>query len=524
MRVLLFALLLATPGLAATCESLAAAKLANATIQSAQMVAAGEFSPPQAPLAGGAPANYKALPAFCRVQGVLEPSSDSHIEFEVWLPASGWNGRYEGLGNGGFAGAIDYAGLAGAVAQGYAASDSDTGHKALFIDARWALGHPEKVTDFGYRAVHETAEKAKALIADFYGKHARKSYFSSCSDGGREALMEAQRYPADYDGILAGAPANDWTHLLANAAEETQMMGSPEKYIPPSKLPAIQAATLAACDAQDGVTDGIINDPSRCQFDPSVLLCKGAESNSCLTAPQVASLQRLYAGARDSAGKTIFPGRLPGAEVGLDTWALWITGQKPDTSLMHGFATQYFGNMVFEDAAWDYHTFQLQRALSVADDKTARALNATDPNLKRFHDRKGKLIVYHGWNDPAISALSSVEYFRSVQSAMGEKQTDGFFRLYLAPGVSHCGGGPGPNVFGQNVTQGADPEHSVTKALERWVEKGVAPNQIIATKYGAGPNPPVERTRPLCPYPQVASYKGSGSTDDAANFACMEPK
>jgi len=524
MRFLPSALLLATPALAATCESLAGAKLANASIQSAQTVAAGDFTPPQAPPLGAPPADYKKLPAFCRVQGVLEPSSDSHIEFEVWLPASGWNGRYVGLGNGGFAGATDYAGLAGAVAQGYAASDSDAGHKAIAIDARWALGHPEKVADFGYRAVHETAVKAKALIAAFYGNRARKSYFSSCSDGGREALMEAQRYPADYDGILAGAPANDWTHLLANAAEEMQMLGDPEKYIPPSKLPAIQAATLATCDAQDGVEDGIINDPSRCRFDPSVLLCKDAESDSCLTAPQVASLQRLYAGARDSTGKTIFPGRLPGAEAAPDTWGPWVTGAKPDTSLMHAFGTQYFGNMVFEDAAWDYHTFQLERALRVADDKTERALNATDPNLKRFRARKGKLIVYHGWNDPAISALSSVNYFRSVESAMGARQTTDFFRLYLAPGMSHCGGGPGPNVFGQSLTPGADPEHSVSKALERWVESGVAPNQIIATKYSAGPNPSVERTRPLCPYPQGASYKGSGSTDDAANFACVESK
>ena len=524
MRILLSAMLIAASGLAATCESLTGVKLAGANIQSARTVAAGTFAPPRAEVPVAAPVNYKALPAFCRVQGVLQPSSDSHIEFEVWLPASGWNGRYEGLGNGGFAGAIDYPGLADAVANGYAASASDTGHKGSAIDARWALGHPEKVADFGYRAVHETAEKAKTLITTFYGNQARRSYFSSCSNGGREALMEAQRYPTDYDGILAGAPANDWTHLLANAAEETQILGDPAKFIPPSKLPAIQAATLAACDAQDGVKDGIINDPSRCKFDSSVLLCKGAESESCLTGPQAASLQRLYAGAVDSAGKTIFPGRLPGGEVGSATWSLWITGQAPGTSLMYSFATQYFANMVFEDAAWDYHTFQMDRGLKVADDKTARILNATDPDLKRFRDRSGKLIVYHGWNDPAISALSSVNYFRSVQGKMGAKQTDGFFRLYLAPGMAHCGGGPGPDVFGQAIGQAADPEHSVSKALERWVENEVAPDRIIATKYTTGPNPSVARTRPLCPYPQVASYRGSGAMDDAANFACVEPK
>ena len=524
MRILLTAIFVAAPGLAATCESLASAKLAGASIQSAEIVAAGAFPAPKVELPGGAPANFKALPAFCRVQGVLQPSSDSHIEFEVWLPASGWNGRYLGLGNGGFAGAIDYGGLAGALAKGYAVSDSDTGHKAGGTDARWALGHPEKVADFGYRAVHETAEKAKSLIATFYGNQPRRSYFNSCSDGGREALMEAQRFPADYDGIVAGAPANDWTRLLANAAEETRMLADPARHIPPSKLPAIEAASLAACDAQDGVKDGIINDPSRCKFDPSVLLCKGAETDSCLTAPQLSSLERLYTGAKDPAGKTIFPGRPPGAEGGPGAWSLWITGQKEQPSLMYSFATQYFANMVFEDAAWDFRTFQMDRALKVADDKTARALNAADPDLKRFESRGGKLIIYHGWNDPAISALNSVNYFRSVQGKLGARQTDSFFRLYLAPGVTHCGGGPGPDVFGQVVSQADDPDHSVSKALEHWVEDGVTPGRIIATKYTAGPTPSVVRTRPLCPYPQVASYKGSGNSDDAASFTCTEPK
>ena len=524
MRILLTVMLIAAPAVAATCESLADVKLSGGRVQSVQIVAAGAFISPEAADALSPAVNYKTLPAFCRVQGVLEPSSDSHIAFELWLPVSGWNGRYEGLGNGGFAGAISYAGLASAVAQGYAASDSDAGHKAGAVDARWALGHPEKVADFGYRAVHETAEKSKALIARFYGSPVSRAYFSSCSDGGREALMEAQRFPADYDGILAGAPAYDWTRLLANAAAETQMLGRPENYIPPAKLPAIEAAALAACDAQDGVKDGVIDDPSRCRFVASVLLCKGAESASCLTAPQLAGLERLYAGARDASGKAIFPGRPPGAEGKRGMWDLWVTGQKPDTSLMHGFATQYFANMVFENAAWDYHTFRLDRDLKVADDKTGRVLNATDPDLKRFRDRGGKLIIYHGWNDPAISALSSVSYFRNVQAQLGAKPTDAFLRLYLAPGMGHCAGGPGPDAFGQTLAQPGDAGHSVTKALERWVESGTAPGPIIATKYSNASNSMVVRSRPLCPYPQVAVYKGSGSTDDAANFACAQPK
>jgi feruloyl esterase len=334
--------------------------------------------------------------------------------------------------------------------------------------------------------------------------------------------MEAQRYPADYDGILAGAPAYDWTHLFANAAAETRMLSDPANYIPPSKLPAIQAATLAACDAQDGVADGIINDPSRCPFDPSVLLCNGTESDRCLTAAQVASLKRLYTGAHDSSGKIIFPGRVPGAEA--DTWSLWITGRAPGTSLLHIFATQYFSNMVFEDAAWDYHTFRMEDALKMAEKKTARLLDATDANLKPFRERGGKLVIYHGWNDPAVTALDSVDYFRKVREKIGPRETDAFFCLYLAPGVGHCAGGPGPDAFGQTVDQSNDPERSLSKALERWVEQGAAPDRIIATKYTHGANPRAVRTRPLCPYPQVASYKGSGSTDDSANFTCAEAK
>ena len=507
---------------ATTCESLTSVKAANTTITAAQTVAAGAFSAPAGADAGQEPGAFAKLPGFCRVQGVMQPSGDSHIEFEVWLPMSGWNGRYVGQGNGGFAGSIGYAALASGIANGYAVSASDTGHKGSAIDARWALGHPEKVTDFGYRAVHETAEKAKAIIAAFYGNRARHSYFSSCSNGGREALMEAQRFPEDYDGILAGAPANYWTHLLATAAAEDVFLNDPASRIPASKVPAIQAATLAACDAQDGVKDGVINDPSRCQFDPSQLLCKGADSDSCLTEPQAASLRKLYQGPHDASGKAIFPGRVPGGEAGAGGWSLWITGQRPATSLMYGFGTGFFANMVFQDAAWDYRSFQLDRDTKIADDKLARALNAADPDLKRFKDRGGRLIVYHGWNDPAISPLNSIDYFRSVQAKMGAKQTDTFVRLYLAPGMQHCGGGPGPDSFGQSLLEGADAQHSVSKALERWVENREAPDKIIATKYKTGGNPAsgVVRTRPLCPYPQVAQYSGAGSTDEAASFRC----
>jgi tannase/feruloyl esterase len=513
-------LLAAVPLFAADCESLAKLNLPNTTIAASQ-VPAGAFPGPP-PQTGQQAADYKSLPAFCRVQGTIRPSQDSDISFEIWLPAARWNGRYEGLGNGGFAGSIDYGGLADAVAHGYAASDTDTGHKGSPIDAAWALGHPEKVVDFGYRAVHLTAQNARAIISAFYRSAPRHSYFSSCSDGGREALMEAQRYPEDYDGILAGAPANYWTHLLAAAVSETQLLSDSAHAIPAAKVPAVQSATLNACDALDGVRDGVIEDPSRCKFDPAQLLCKNGDSNTCLTAPQVESLRKLYQGARDSGGHQIFPGRMPGGEVDANGWILWITGAGPNHSLMYSFGTGFFADMVFDNPSWDYHRFQADRDTKAADDKLGSILNATDPDLSRFHSRGGKLIIYHGWNDPAISPLNSINYFRSVEAKLGTSETSDFARLYLAPGMAHCGGGPGPDSFGQNSVAPAAPGHSVTKALERWVETGTAPGPIVAAKYKP-PSPRAVRSWPLCPYPQVARYSGTGSSDEASNFSCVTP-
>jgi hypothetical protein len=279
----------------AACAGVAAAadcdKLAEkvASVTSAQVVAAGAFVPPSGPSAR----IFKTTPEFCRVQGTLTPSADSHIEFEVWLPVSGWNGKYLGVGNGGFAGSIGYTALADAVANGYAASSTDTGHKGGGIDGEWALGHHEKMVDYGYRAIHETAEKTKAVVAAFYGGAPKKSYFASCSNGGRQALLEAQRYPADYDGIIAGAPANYFTHIAAGFVWNAQALDG-AGYIPPAKLKLIESAALASCDAKDGVTDGVIDDPTKCHFDPATLACKGEASDTCLTEPQAAALKDLF--------------------------------------------------------------------------------------------------------------------------------------------------------------------------------------------------------------------------------------
>jgi hypothetical protein len=502
---------------AAPCESLAALALPNATITVTQTVPAGPFTPP----GGRETQNPKP---FCRVAGVIKPTSDSDIRFEVWLPAAEWNGKFLGVGNGGFAGSIDFNSLGLAVGAGYAAAATDTGHQAGTVDARWALNHPEKAIDFGYRAVHETALKAKAVIAAFYGSQPKHSYFSSCSNGGRQGLMEAQRYPEDYDGIVSGAPANYWTHLVTVGVWDVLAL-SGEHYIPAAKVPAIEAAAVAACDAADGLKDGIISDPVKCRFDPSSLVCPGADSPSCLTGPQAAALKKLYSGPRSAKGESTFPGHMPGGEAGAGGWPSWVTGPAPERSTGYGFGTQFFANMVFSDAAWDYHTFDVDRDTKAADDKMASVLNATDPDLSRFRQRGGKLILYHGWSDAAISAVNSITYFQSVQRKLGEKQTDGFVRLFMAPGVQHCSGGPGPDSFGQGAGAPGDASQNINKALERWVEEGVAPAQIVATKYRTGnlAGSGATRTRPLCPYPQVANYKGSGSIDDAANFACAAP-
>ncbi len=513
------------PVAAATCESLADLKLDNTTITTAQTLAAGAFTPPASAARTPIPASYGELPAFCRVTGVVKPTSDSEITFEVWMPSAGWNGKFQGIGNGGFAGSINYQGLAGALSRGYAAASTDTGHSGG--DARWALGHTEKIVDYGHRGIHEMTEKAKSTIKAFYGDGPKRSYFASCSNGGRQALMEAQRYPNDYDGIIAGAPANYFTRILTGFAWNMQLTTSdPASYIPASKLKALEAAVLAGCDGRDGVTDGVLDDPTKCGFDPSVLLCKGAESDECLTEKQVAALKKIYAGPRNAKGELIIPGFTTGGETGTGGWAAWITGPKPEGSSQYFFSSQAFANMVHNDPAWDLKTFDLERDGKLADEKLGPILNAIDPNLKAFKARGGKLILYHGWNDAALPPMNTINYFESVRTELGQREADSFVRLFMVPGMQHCAGGPGPNSFGIFVTSAqSDPQHDLTLALERWVEQGVAPDQIIAAKRETlDPKSPVIRTRPLCAYPQVARYKGSGSTDEAANFTCATEK
>jgi len=380
------------------CERLAAAKIPNTTITLAQTVAAGTFNGPPAPKSGSELALlYQSLPAFCRVVAETKPTSDSDIKLEVWLPVSGWNGKLEGIGSGGFAGSIDIVQLATSVKAGYTATATDTGHTGSPLDAGWAMGHPEKIIDYGYRGIHEMTRVAKTVIAAYYSKPPQHSYFAGCSGGGRQGLIEAQRYSEDYDGILAGDPANYFTALVATFVYDVQVLTMDSaSFIPPAKIPTIAAAVNAVCDEVDGVHDGILNDPRQCHFDPATIQCKGEDSDKCLTAAQVTALKKLYAGTLDSKGHVVYPGYLPGAEEGQGGWGRWITGPAPVKSYMAFFANGFFSNFVFGKSDWDYKTFKVDADLKAANERTAQALNATDPDLKSFKARGGWFSITAG--------------------------------------------------------------------------------------------------------------------------------
>ena len=506
-----------------SCEDLLKVDLTKAEVTSAMFVASGTFEPASNP---NQPPPRSALPAFCRVQGIARPTTDSEIRFEVWLPVSGWNGKFEQVGNGGLAGTIPLPAMAEPLLRGFATAATGDGHAGTGTDGSWAIGHPDKVIDFGYRAVHETSVQAKAILREFYGKDPAQSYFVGCSDGGREALMEAQRFPADFHGIVAGAPANSWTHLMFRGEQNQRaIVDNLANYIPAAKLPVLQDAALAQCDALDGVKDGLIQNPRACRFDPTVVQCKDADTPACLTAAQVEAVKKIYGPVIDSrTGARISPGFSPGAEAVPANWPTWITGPKAGaTALGSLFANSFFSGMVFENPKWDFKTLNFGSDVKLTDDKVAAVLNSTDPNLRPFRARGGKLIQYHGWGDTAIPPQDSIDYFESAQSATGT--TNDFYRLFMVPGMSHCRGGIGANVFGnQLAVPNPDVAHDVVMALDQWVVHDVAPDQIVATGFVDGnPAKDVAMTRPLCPYPQEAQYKGAGNTNSAASFTCKAP-
>ena len=471
----------------ATCESLLGLKIPNATITMAAAVETG------ATIAS----NVTARRAFCRVAATLTPSSDSEIKIEVWLPASGWNRKLMAVGNGAFNGTINYSALQTAIERGYAAASTDTGHTGG--GAEWALGHPEKVIDFGWRAVHEMTVVSRSIAATNYDAGPERVYWNGCSAGGRQAMQAAQRFPADFDGIIAGSPGLDWTGRAAQAVRVAKPLESSEqaRLLAPQRQ-LLHRAVVSACDAIDGVKDGVIEDPQRCTFDPATLQCKAGSEADCLSAAQVATARLVYSSQVNPKSGRAITGLAYGSELG---WTdLGWTASARATGL------DQFRYLVFADPAWTVQRFNFDTDIVRAEETDRGTVNALDPNLQPFITRGGKLIQYHGWSDPQISPGNSVQYYSRVVDALGgAEKIQSAYRLFMAPGMGHCSGGEGPNTF------------DAVGALEAWVEHGRAPDRITASH---ATNGVVDRTRPLCPYPQVAVYKGTGSTDDAANFAC----
>lgn len=509
----------ATTAMAATCPDLNLLKLPGIAITSAAEVPA---------LAGPA-----RLPAYCQAKGYvttpgLHGEPDNQVRFELDLPATGWNGKLYFAGGGGFsAGRSNKAVLA----QGFASAYTDAGHEnPSAFDATWAGNSLTRKVDFFYRGIHAATMAAKAITRAFYDKPAQRAYFVGCSTGGRQALMEAQRFPEDYDGIVAGAPAVDFTGLMLEFSwNQRALLASAASYIPASKLPLIAKAVLAECDARDGLADGVIGDPRKCQFQPASLQCSAGEAPDCLSAAQVDTLRKLYAGPSTSSGRQIFPG-MPMGHEDTPNYAAYVFGNtppvaRPDGSLTYTgdyiqnstvaalefeFQEQFFRYEAFRagNPAYDWRTFNFDKDLAKVAD-LAKLHNALNPDLSRFQKRGGKLIVYNGWSDPVVPPIRIVQYYERVETVMGPARTREFARLFMAPGMNHCGGGPGPNSFDSLA------------AFDRWVEHGQAPDQIVASH---STNRVVDRTRPLCAYPEVAKWKGTGSIDDAANFQCAAPE
>lgn len=477
------------PGLAASCEGLSSLALPGGSITLAQAVEEGAFTGP------GSGEAFKDLPAFCRVAAALKPSDDSDIKIEVWMPAANWNHKFLANGNGGWMGSINASALAGSLRRGYATAMTDTGHEGG--SASFALGHPEKLTDFAYRAVHEMTVAAKAILKAYYGEDARLSYWNGCSQGGRQGITEAQLFPGDYGGIIAGAPANNWTHMMAQMIWVAQSVhNDPASYIPPEKYAVIHSAVIGTCDLRDGVKDGVLEDPTKCKFDPKSLECKGADGPDCLTAPQVDAVRRIYGDVTNPRTHAyLFPGLEPGSELG------WGALAGPQAN---NLAVDEFKYVIFKNPGWDYRTLNFDSDIDRADQEDHGLLNSTDPNLKTFVELGGKLLIYHGWNDQLISPRNSIDYYKSVLKMMGNQAQDSL-RLFMVPGMKHCGGGDGATRF------------DMLPVIEQWVEKGKAPDRIVASRVQDGK---VVQTHPLCAYPQVAVYKGKGSTDDAQNFTC----
>ena len=487
--VMLLGVLLPTRALAAPCEQLTSLTLRGGTVTRAQTVAPGAFTPPAGRAGGpaGAANPFAKLDAFCRVAATLKPAPQSDIKAEVWLPLNGWNGKLEVVGNGGFAGTISYAAMASALAAGYATASTDTGHTGPSSNT---FANNDVLIDFAHRAIHETTVAAKATVDGFYGNAPKQSYFNGCSTGGRQALTAAQKYPDDFNGIIAGAPASHTTTQAFGQIWFAQVLGDSASALPREKLALVHDAVLNACDANDGVKDGVLENPLACKFDPKTLVCKqGADPGSCLTPSQADGVQRIYAGpSNPRTGAHIFAGLERGSELGWNPTPV-------------GYAVDYFKYIVFKDPAWDPKSLNYDSDVERASKDVV--FDANDPDMSRFTGRGGKLILYQGWAEPGIPPGNLVRY--SDQISKKTRAAKDSVRVFMVPGMGHCGGGNGTSTF------------DMVPALDAWVERGQAPARVNASRVREGK---VDRTRPLCAWPQVARYTGSGSIDDEANFVC----
>jgi feruloyl esterase len=506
-------LAMAGPAAAKDCAALAGAALPQGKVTSATLVPAGGFQ--LAPTAGGPPpgvaaSGFKALPAFCRIQATLTPTPDSDIKVEVWMPASGWNGKFVGIGNGVWAGSISYFQLGEPLSRGYAVAATDTGHVGNGLTADWAVGHPEKLTDFGYRGVHDMTVAAKAAVRDFYGQGPKMSLWNSCSTGRRQGLMEAFRFPEDYDAISAMAPANPMTDLMTQSLwTGYQAVRAPGAGLSPAKLAALHKAYLDQCDASDGLKDGIVSAPRACRFDPAVAQCKAGDATDCLTADQVQTMRAVYGGVLDpKTGKPLLPGFPPGSELQL---AALMSAPEP-----FPVATSYMRLLVFgSQKGWDFRSFDYAADTAKARAYGAQTLDVPAAGLAPFFARGGKLLLSHGWTDGLIPANNTVAFYEKLSSGLPAKQAHGQLRLFMVPGMNHCAGGEGPSAI------------DTLAAIDAWAAGGAAPERLIAARLPAPPGAPGPQqppmTRPLCPYPAVARYKGEGPTDKAESFACAAP-
>jgi feruloyl esterase len=482
------------------CGDLAKLSLPNTMITAAESVAAGAFVPPPLPRAPDWPTtSYGALPAFCRIGATVKPVAESEIRFEVWMPDR-WNGKFAGIGNGGAAGFIFYESMADPLMRGYAVASSDTGHAGGLSDWSFAVDR-EKLIDHGYRATHEMTVASKAIIAARYGTPARQSYWSGCSEGGRQGLVEASRFPGDYTGIAAGAPVNNKVLEAARSVLLWQAMSDPAGGLTADKLALVREAALAGCDAADGLLDRTVTEPLKCQFDPGVLQCQTGDRRDCLTSRQVEWVRRIYRGVvNPRTGEQIYPGVVPTSE------ADWLP--PPFASEMSMIGVNYFRDFVFRNPNWDPLSFDVGADIALARKLDSGVIAMTNPDLRAFAQRGGKLLLWHGWSDGAISPRNTIDYYDSVVATLGEAQASNHVRLFMAPGVQHCGGGEGAFLV------------DYLSVLEQWVEEDRTPERIIASrllKAGA------TRTRPLCAYPSIAAYAGFGNSDNAGNFVCKAP-